>query len=498
LTVSTTKHWSEARPWHTNAALLLIGIALFCLSRQYVQESHTFWIGFSGVSSSMAVLYLAASWLVLSQPVDRLTLPLILIVAVACNVVTVLAPPFSSTDIYRYVWDGIVQHAHVNPYRYVPGDPALAFLRAPNQQVYDKINRRDYARTIYPPAAQALFYLITGVSPTARCMKAAMVVFEAVTAWGLIAILRGIGHRAEQVLLYVWCPMLMWEFGGSGHVDAIAIGFITLALLARLKARPVLTALFLGLAVITKLYPLVLLPGLYRRGDWKMPATVAAVVAVGYACYASAGMLIFSFYGGYAKEEGIESGARYFLLEQAQRLPGLHGLTTGAFGGFCGVVFALIAVWAWKTASDESRALQPVRPFSFTRSDFLSGRASFLAPTFALAAALMFLFSPHYAWYIGWLVPFYALEPSLPMAVYLMGFFYGYTTWLADPGPKMFLLNQRLYAATLLAFVLHMAWKAWTPYRENFLATRFVSTPGAPRFEAAIPIVNDPTPEPTR
>jgi len=53
------------------------------------------------------------------------------------------AEPYLSSDISRYVWDGIVQHAHINPYRYVPGDPVLAFLRAPNQDIFDNINRRD-------------------------------------------------------------------------------------------------------------------------------------------------------------------------------------------------------------------------------------------------------------------------------------------------------------------------------------------------------------------
>ena len=34
--------------------------------------------------------------------------------------------PFLSSDIYRYVWDGRVQAAGINPYAYVPADAALA------------------------------------------------------------------------------------------------------------------------------------------------------------------------------------------------------------------------------------------------------------------------------------------------------------------------------------------------------------------------------------
>jgi hypothetical protein len=189
----------------------------------------------------------------------------------------------------------------------------LAFLREPNLEVFNNINRRDYAHTIYPPAAQFIFYLVTLTSPTLTSMKTFMMLFEGLTAWALIKLLLHLGYRREQVLLYAWCPMLVWEIGGSGHLDAAAMALITLALLFRFRNRPVCTGLFLGLAVITKMYPLVLFPALYRRGDWKMPATLAAVIAMGYACYLSAGWAVFGFLTGYADEEGLASASRDFI-----------------------------------------------------------------------------------------------------------------------------------------------------------------------------------------
>src|ERR1700679_591279 len=176
-------HWSTARAWQTNAALLLIGVGLFLLCRQLISEYSHFTIGFSGVSGWSCLLYLGAALIVLTQPVDRFTFPIILLVAVACRLVALPAAPYLSSDIYRYVWDGVVQHAHISPYRYVPGDPVLAFLRAPYQHIFDNINRRDYAHTIYPPAAQALFYLVTWVSPTVTFMKTVMILFEGVTMY---------------------------------------------------------------------------------------------------------------------------------------------------------------------------------------------------------------------------------------------------------------------------------------------------------------------------
>jgi hypothetical protein len=78
-----------------------------------------------------------------------------------------------------------------------------------------------------------------------------------------------------------------------------------------------------------------------------------------------------------------------------------------------------------------------------------------------LAFALMLLFSPHYPWYIVWLIPLFTLVPSLTLLAYLMAFFYLFTTALADPGPKMFLLNEILYSTVALAFLLHLALRRW-------------------------------------
>jgi hypothetical protein len=233
----------------------------------------------------------------------------------------------------------VVQHAHINPYRYVPGDPALTFLQAPNQDLYDHINRRDYARTIYPPAAQILFYLITFVSPTVTFMKLAMVLFEGLTLFGLVRLLREMGLQREWTLLYAWFPMLVWEFAGSGHLDSIVMAFMVFALLFRYREQTVLTGLFLGLAVLTKFYPLVLFPALYRRGDWKMPATMAGVALVLYAPYLSVGKMVLGFLGGYVDEEGMADGTRYFPLEWAQHLPGLQETSNAAYLAFVAAVF---------------------------------------------------------------------------------------------------------------------------------------------------------------
>lgn len=435
--------WFDLRPWQSNLALALIGFFMICLSRQLVSEFNHFTIGFSGTSSSHFVLYLAALLIFLIKPTntDRFTFPIILTIAIVCRLVVLFPEPILSSDVYRYAWDGVVQHARINPYRYVPGDKALAFLRAPNQDLFDNMNRRDYARTIYPPVAQAFFYVITFISPVVTFMKLVMVLFEGITVYGLILLLREMGAPREWIFIYAWCPLGIWEFGSSGHVDAMAIAFMVFALLFRYRDSPVLTGLFLGLAIFTKFYPLLLLPALYRRGDWKMPASVAAVALVFYAPYLSAGKLVFGFLSGYVQEEGISTGTRYFLLDLARHLPALHSLPNMAFMGFACATIIIMMLWGWRTGCRQA-----------------GNTGAFLPPAFALAFVMMLLFSPHYPWYVAWLIPFLVLMPNLTVLTYVGAVFYLCTTAMAvGYGPAQYRLNEYLYACVLVAIVTELA-----------------------------------------
>ena len=442
------KRWRGGHPWLTNALLFALGAGLVAMAGQFVAEQRRFTIGFSGVSGWSDVLFVAAVAIALTQPVNRATIWIVLGFAVMMRGAVIFSRPYLSTDIYRYVWDGIVQHAHISPYRYVPGDRALAPLQAKYPEIFAHINRRDYAHTIYPPVAQMIYWLATLFSPTVQAMKLAMFAFECVTAGALVALLKQMGRRTTDVLLYAWCPLLVWEIGGAGHVDAAILAFVTLALLFRYREQPVLTGLFLGLAVMTKFYPLVLLPALWRRGDWKMPATLVAVCAAGYAMYASVGSLVFGFLNGYAEEEGLNSGTRYFLLDELHSVRRFENVPKSAYVTFCALIFGWLCWECWKHASVMNGK---------TKSNLEAvARCATI-----LSLALMLLFSPHYPWYIAWLIPLLAIYPNWVTLTYVCAFFYGFTTQWAVPGPKMFVLNSWIYFAVSCAFAAEIVWRRW-------------------------------------
>jgi alpha-1,6-mannosyltransferase len=415
----------------TNLALALIGVLLMVLCHQGVAEIHHFVIGFGLVAMYQALLYLVAVWVVLNRPIDRWTFAIILAVAAGCRLILIFSPPFLSTDIFRYVWDGWVQAAHINPYRYIPADSHLAFLR--DLDIYPNINRATYAHTIYPPGAQVLFLLITRIGGSVQVMKLGIVGLESLTIWLLVRLLSALGMRREQVLVYAWHPLLLWEVASSGHVDGAALPLIALALLMYVRRKPSATGLALAAATLIKLYPIALFPALYRRSawrNWRMPAVTAGVIAAGYAIYSSVGTHVLGFLPEYAKEEGLESGSRYFVLTLARHALHWETLPTAGFYAFAALILLGLALWAWLKSE--------------------AGSLAAVGFCFALATALMLLFSSHYPWYYLWLLPFVCLIPYVPMIYFVTACFYLYTTQLANPGPAMYYMFQWLYGTTAL------------------------------------------------
>jgi alpha-1,6-mannosyltransferase len=337
---------------------------------------------FVGVLVAGTAVYLAAVRLILRNRLSRAAIWIVLGVAVAMRAALLPAPPFLSSDIYRYVWDGQVQAAGINPYRYVPADPALAGLRDP--AVFPRINRATYARTIYPPAAQAIFGLVGRVTRTVLGMKLAMAAFEVLAVLCMLRVLSIAGLPPERVLIYAWNPLVLWSFACDGHVDAAAVGLLALALLCRARNRGGAAGAFLAGAALVKFLPVVVAPAFVRGGGlWRPAFAGAAVVAALYALYLAAGAHVIGFLPTYGAEEGLDDGSGLWLLAG---LSHLFALPSGAVVIYMVCVaagFALLSFWiARGRTSDAGRLCRD---------------------TAILAAAATAAISPHYAWYFAWL-----------------------------------------------------------------------------------------------
>ncbi len=339
----------------------------------------------------VAVYALAVAW-ILRHGAGRGVLMVTLVVAVLARAIALPAPPALSNDALRYIWDGRVQAVGINPYRYIPADAHLAALR--DETIYPHINRKEYAPTIYPPAAQLVFLAATRFGESFTVMKLAMLALEAVAIVAIMAWLAALGLPRARVLIYAWHPLPIWEFAGTGHVDAAAIAFLCLALIAAQSRRPWLAGIALAAGTLVKVYPIVLAPALWRRWDWRMPAAFLATALLLCLPYFGAGAQIFGFAAGYAHEEGLAEGSGFYLvrLARALGLPAPSGIVYAAAGALA--MTALAAAIALRTHPARPRPMDAI----------------------ALASAFLLITSPHYAWYFVWVLPILCGAFYLPLA----------------------------------------------------------------------------------
>ena len=441
-----------------NAALLVLGALILLLTwkgahDQNLKRMVTF---LGGVAGAMT-LYGAAAWVVCKARPARSTLLMGLAFAAAFRVAPLTTETYLSTDLYRYVWDGRVQASGTNPFRYAPGDWHLQALR--DADIYNGINRKNYAKTVYPPGSQMVFLLCTRLSETVTGMRLTMVFFEGVAVWLLAQTLAAHGLPAQRALLYAWHPLCIWEFAGGGHQDAIMLACLAGALLAHRRGSPMGTGLALGCAVLTKLYPIILFPALYRkfRWGWQMPLACATTIIVGYlpycVTYSVPGAL--GFLPMYTQEEGLQSGDRFYLLNLLPSgwMYAHHVPLYQVFVALAGAGFALAAAWAlWRRDADEHSGAR---------------RGAFLAAMF------LAVLSPAIPWYTTWLVPFLCLLPrAWPLYWMTAVAQVLYLNWWYGNADEIYLQNSVIF---LPAIALWLAGAALRRHRARLASAQIVA-----------------------
>lgn len=330
-----------------------------------------------------ALVYFLAVALVLRSGWPKRTVWLVLGVAALLRVTLLTVPPMLSTDIYRYVWDGRVQAQGINPYRYVPADPALAALR--DATVYPHINRKDYARSIYPPVAEMAFAAAGQVWDSVNSFRLMALGFEALGMGAMLFLLPLAGLPRSRILLYAWNPLPLWSFASDGHVDAIAVGFLGLALLLRARHRDGWAGAALGAAVMAKFLPLVVAPAFLRGGSfWRPAAAGLAVILCGYALYSGAGRHVLGFLPSYGAEEGFDSGQGFWLLAGLGGLFPLPRFASLLYAGAAALLYALLSLALLRRPAPANDAYRLCRD------------------TGVLIGATLVLLSPHYHWYFAW------------------------------------------------------------------------------------------------
>ena len=367
------------------------------------------------------------------------TLWFIVGLAIALRVALLMLDPLLSSDIYRYVWDGRVQAAGINPYRYIPGDPALAFLR--DTVIYPHINRADYAVTIYPPIAQIFFLLVTRLGENVTVMRLGFLACEAVTVVMIVLLLKQLGRPVTRIVAYVWHPLPMWEIANSGHIDALMVALMVTGIWLAATVRPLRGVFAIALAVLAKPFAMLALPALWRPWDWRMPAITVVTVALCYIPYASVGTGVFGFLStGYLIEEGIVSGGNNWLLSIGRRLFGDYRYDSAVYFG---ISMLAVSVLAMEATFRQQRSTE-----------------SMLADINKLLLVFLLLLSPDHPWYFLVIMPFVALCGSTAGWAVSVGALLLQDELEWDAYIPIFTRKTVLYGGVALAFTWSI-WRMW-------------------------------------
>jgi alpha-1,6-mannosyltransferase len=342
--------------------------------------------------------------------------------------------PMLEDDYQRYLWDGAVVVNGGNPYRYAPEAVIdagvvgpLGPLAARAGSLLDRIGH-PHLTTLYPPGAQAMFALAHVIEPfSLGAWRAVIVAFDIATFALLLALLRTSGRSPLWVALYWWNPVVIKELFNAAHMDGLVMPFVLAALLVA-DRRPKLATCAIGVAVSIKLWPIILLPLIWRPkwGEWRALLGLALTFAP-FALFAVSPQII----AGLERDAGLVAYASSWSRNSA-----LYPALESGIGALLAVVRA-------------DRAYAPL----FTRGLIVClmalatlalawrpviGRDDRLARATWTVGALVLLSPAQYPWYTVWLAPLLVLQPItgfllLPAVLPLYELYFYYAARDATP-----------------------------------------------------------------
>jgi hypothetical protein len=221
-------------------------------------------------------------------------------------------------------------------------------------------------------------------------LKTIFLGFDLATCILLIHLLKRKGLDPARCIIYAWCPLPVVEFAMQGHIDVAMLTFIAAMLLcaqSSWRGARALTGFFLGLATLTKLYPIILLVVVLRRRDYALLLTCVLTIIAGYIPYYVLGHgQIFGFFSTYLMQLAGNTGPLLLLMHSLETQLALDPLLQRSAGA--GLVVAVgLVVFVLR----------------------LRERISMEAATLLLIGTIFSISSYIYPWYVTALLPWVAL-----------------------------------------------------------------------------------------
>ena len=211
--------------------------------------------------------------------------------AISFRVLLLFSIPTLSDDFYRFLWDGRLLDLGVNPYLQTPDEfLEQGQLTEADLMLYRSLNFTQY-HTLYPPIPQFTHWLAASFGGSSMVwqvvlLRIPIILAEIVSILLLVRLLPAVGVEARNALIYGLNPLVILELTGNLHHEAYVVLFLLIAISMLVYRRHLLAAVGVGLAVGSKLLPIIFLPFLgFRIGGRKailFGAVSLATVAILY------------------------------------------------------------------------------------------------------------------------------------------------------------------------------------------------------------------------
>ncbi|GAB4246207.1 MAG: hypothetical protein Tsb0034_25110 [Ekhidna sp.] len=194
--------------------------------------------------------------------------------------------PSLSDDIYRFIWDGLLVSNGIHPFSHLPDHFLHLKIEGLSSELYSKLNSPNYF-TIYPPLNQFIFWMSVEFDSnwltTTNVIRTLLLLAEIGSFLALRKLLMIYNKSPNGAFWYFLNPLVILEIVGNVHMEGLVIFFLLAGLYFYKGNKNILSGIHLGLAIGTKLLPLIYLPYLFLKGlknkKWSIPM-IAGIVGL--------------------------------------------------------------------------------------------------------------------------------------------------------------------------------------------------------------------------
>jgi hypothetical protein len=269
--------------------------------------------------------------------------------------------------------------------------------------------------------------------------KSLMTLFDVLTLFALLALLRVYGFDDTRFIIYAWNPLVIFEIAYSGHLEGLTVFWMVLALYLNATHKPMLAVASLAISSAIKLYPALLLPALLNPGErLKGILTFTVSIVLLYLPFFIAGRKVLGFLPIYLQNpnESFNLGLKYLMMHLLPQLN--YYLLSKIF--LLGLIAAGLFIFFKSKQRDQA----------IRYAYLLTGLLIVLMP-----ASL-------HAWYVIILIPFLCFYPAVAWLLFSCTVTLSYLKYVTPSGimpTSVFLLEYGLLI-TLLAGGYILKWYA--------------------------------------